>query len=302
MLMRHGYITIMKNIFVHFLGLLLIGAITVSCASSNGKTLLIGGIPDQDASVLQDRFNLLAEHLTEEAGVTVKYVPSVDYAAVVTGFKTGDIDMAWYGGLTGVQARLAVPNSIAIAQRPSDEKFLSAFIAKAELNITELQEFQGRSFTFGSESSTSGNLMPRYFLDKEGLNPERDFSSVNYSGSHDKTWKLVEAGTFDGGALNAVVWKSRISAGDVDLTKVELVKFTEPYYDYHWVIRGDIDDRLGSGTIQKIKDSLLALNSQHGGTEKTIMEAFQAEQFIPTNNSNYKAIEDVARKLKIIQD
>lgn len=291
-----------KRILLLHLAVLLVGALTFSCASSEDKTFLIGGIQDQDASILQERFNLLAEHLTEETGITVKYVPSIDYAAVVTGFKTGDIDMAWYGGLTGVQARLAVPNSIAIAQRPSDEKFLSAFVAKVGLNITELQEFQGKSFTFGSESSTSGNLMPRYFLDKEGLNPERDFSSVNYSGSHDKTWKLVESGTFDGGALNAVVWETRVSSGDVDLTKVELVKFTEPYYDYHWVIRGDVDDRLGDGTIQQIKDSLLALDSRNGGTEKTIMEAFQAEQFIPTANSNYKAIEDVARELNIIQD
>ena len=278
------------------------GVMIASCATPHNKLLLIGGIPDQDASVLQDRFNLLAEYLTEETNVTVKYLPSVDYAAVVTGFKTGDIDMAWYGGLTGVQARLAVPNSIAIAQRPSDERFVSAFIAKTELDITELHEFKGRSFTFGSESSTSGNLMPRSFLNKEGLTPERDFSAVNYSGSHDKTWKLVEAGTFDGGALNAVVWNARVASGDVDLTKVKLVKFTESYYDYHWVIRGDVDDRLGKGTIQKIKESLLALNSQRGGREKTIMEAFQAEQFIPTANRNYKAIEDIARKLEIIQD
>ena len=277
-------------------------AMVGACGSNDDTVLFIGGIPDQDASVLQERFDRLAQYLTDETGVKVQYIPTVDYAAVVTGFRLGDVDMAWYGGLTGVQARLAVPDSQAIAQRPEDEEFVSVFIAREGSGIASLADLKGKSFTFGSESSTSGHLMPRFFLTEAGLDPEKDLAAVNYSGSHDKTWKLVETGTFDAGALNSVVWRTRVAVGEVDLNKVDVFFTTRPYYDYHWVIRGDVDDRFGSGIVDKIRRALLGLHVDNGSEEKAIMEAFQAEQFISTDNDNYKAIEDVARRLSIIQD
>ena len=282
-----------------FIGLLLVIG---GCNSSSQETLYIGGIPDQDASILQARFEKLATYLSEELDMDVEYVSSVDYAAVVTAFRQGDVHMAWYGGLTGVQARLAVPNSVAIAQRPSDENFHSVFVAQKGLGITSLADLKGKTFAFGSESSTSGNLMPRYFLGQAGLDPEQDFASVTYSGSHDKTWKLVEAGSSQAGALNRVVWETRKNAGEVDLTKVEEVEVTPPYYDYHWVIRGDVEETFGSGTIGRVQAALLKLRLENSERDKEIMEAFQSEHFIATNNANYAAIEEVARGLGIIKD
>ena len=282
------------------LALLLLG---VACASDDTDAVLyLGGIPDQDASVLQSRFESLADYLAEETGVTVKYLPSVDYAAVVTAFRQGDLQLAWFGGLTGVQARLAAPGSEAIAQRPEDEKFLSVFVAEPGLGLTALEELKGRSFTFGSESSTSGHLMPRSFLVEAGLDPEQDLATVSYSGSHDKTWKLVEAGTFQAGALNAAVWRSRMEAGEVDTSKVEVFWTTPPYYDYHWVLRGDVDERFGDGVSQKLREALLKLHTDAGGRDQEIMGAFYAERFIPTTNENYRAIENVARELGIIEN
>ena len=174
-------------------------ALTAACGGdggSSGKTLYISAIPDQNASTLARRFDSFSEYLGQQLGVNVKYVRSVDYAASVTGFKNGDIHLGWFGGLTGVQARLAVPGSQAIAQRPRDEKFHSKFIVRADLGVDELPGLKGLTFTFGSESSTSGHLMPRYFLVQAGIDPDRDFKGKpGFSGSHDKTWKLVESGT-----------------------------------------------------------------------------------------------------------
>ena len=262
----------------------------------------MAGIPDQDISVLETRFGKLAEYLSQETGLNVRYLPSVDYAAVVTGFRHGDIQLAWYGGLTGVQARLAAPGSQAIAQRQEDEAFHSVFIARKGLGITSLEELKGMTFTFGSESSTSGNLMPRSFLSQAGINPEKDFSAVNYSGSHDKTWKLVETGSFEAGALNAVVWQKRVADGSVDTSKVEAFFTTPPYYDYHWVAHGDLNEDFGAGTTEKIRQALLGLTAADGGLEQEIMEAFDSARFISTNNDNYLAIEQVARELGIIED
>jgi phosphonate transport system substrate-binding protein len=267
-----------------------------------GGTLYIGGIPDQDVAVLEERFNKLADYLTEQTGITLEYLPSVDYAAVVTAFRNGDIHLAWYGGLTGVQARIAVEGAVAIVQRETDEAFHSVFVAAPDSGVRSLADLAGKRFSFGSESSTSGNLMPRYYLREEaGLNPESDLSSVTYSGSHDATWKLVEAGTVDAGALNASVWNQRVQDGEVDESKVAVFYTTPPYYDYHWVARPDLDDEFGEGATQKIIDAMLAIDPVNGGIEAEIYEAFEESRFISTENANYDAIEAIGRELGLIE-
>ena len=274
-----------------------------ACGGEDSKpTLYIGGIPDQDVAILEARFKLLAEHLTSETGVDVQYLPSQSYSALVTGWKNDDVQLAWYGGLTGVQARLAVPGSSAVAQRVSDENFTSVFVASPDSGIETLADLKGRTFSFGSESSTSGNLMPRYFLSEASVVPEDDFKSVAYSGSHDATWKQVEAGAVEAGALNANVWQTRLEKGDVDTSRVVAFFTTPGYVDYHWVIRPSLDQIYGDGFTQKTVDALLKLNAANGGRDQEIMQAFQADRFIPTHNENYHAIETIARDLGLIKE
>ena len=274
-----------------------------ACGGADAKpTLYIGGIPDQDVAILEARFKLLAEHLAAETGVDVQYLPSQSYSALVTGWKNDDVQLAWYGGLTGVQARLAVPGSNAVAQRTSDEKFTSVFVASPDSGIKTLADLQGRTFTFGSESSTSGNLMPRHFLSEAGIVPENDFKSVAYSGSHDATWKQVEAGAVEAGALNANVWQTRLDKGEVDTTRVGAFYTTPGYVDYHWVVRPGLDEEFGDGFTDKTVNALLKLNAANGGRDKEIMDAFQADRFIPTSNENYHAIESIARGLGLITE
>ncbi|WP_338471830.1 putative selenate ABC transporter substrate-binding protein [Niallia sp. XMNu-256] len=258
----------------------------------------IGAIPDQNASDLNRSLSQLADYITEETGIQAEYVPSVDYSALVTAFERGEIDLAWFGGLTGVQARNNVPEAEAIAQRPMDEEFHSVFIAGTDTGIQSLEDLKGKSFTFGSESSTSGHLMPRYFLSEAGIKPETDFDgSPNYSGSHDKTYKLVESGSFQAGALNVSVWDAAVAEKKVDTSKVNVFYTTPSYYDYNWTIN-NVDEKFGEGTKQKMTDTILSINSSN---QPEIMELFQAEKFIETNNENYKAIEDVAKELGIIK-
>lgn len=268
----------------------------------DAPTLFIGGIPDQEVSVLESRFNLLAEYLSDETGIHVRYLPSHSYAALVTGWDNDDVHLAWYGGLTGVQARLAVPGSSAVAQRVDDENFQSVFVASPDAGIGQLAELRGRTFTFGSESSTSGHLMPRFFLKEEGIDPEEDFASVGYSGSHDTTWKQVEAGAVEAGALNANVWDTRVEAGEVDLSKVEVFLRTPGYVDYHWVVRPGLDEVYGKGATQSLIEAILNLDASEGGRDKQIMDAFQSARFIPTTNENYQPIETIARNLGLIEE
>jgi phosphonate transport system substrate-binding protein len=258
----------------------------------------IGAIPDQDAAEMNRSLSKLADYISEKTDLKVEYVQSVDYAALVTAFERGDIQLAWFGGLTGVQARNVVPEAEAIAQRPLDKEFHSVFIAGTDTNINSLEDLKGKSFTFGSESSTSGHLMPRYFLMEKGINPEQDFGGQpNYSGSHDKTYKLIESGSFQAGALNISVWDAAVAEKKVDTNKVKVFYTTPSYFDYNWTIN-TVDEQFGKGTKQKVTDALLSINSTD---QPEIMELFQSDQFIETNNENYKAIEQVAKKVGIIK-
>ena len=262
------------------------------------KVMFIGGIPDQEAATLSRRFGLVADYLGEELGVKVEYVPSVSYAALVTAFEKGDVHLAWFGALTGVQARSVAPGAKAIAQRPRDAEFHSVFVARSDLDIEGLEGLQGKTFTFGSESSTSGHLMPRYFLLQAEIDPEEDFQGPpGFSGSHDKTWKLVESGTFQAGALGESVWESAVAGNRVDLSKVQMIYTTPAYYNYNWTIRGDVDETFEDGFTSRVQAALLAMDSE----QREVLDMFQTDGFIASSNENYGNIEEVARNLDIIR-
>jgi phosphonate transport system substrate-binding protein len=270
------------------------------------QPFVTGAIPDQDPEKLQRLYSKLADYLEAELGVPVEYQPVTDYTAAVTAFRVGDLDMVWFGGLTGVQARLQVEGSEAIAQRDIDADFHSVFIANkstgiAPLNdLSELTNLKGRTLTFGSESSTSGRLMPQYFLEQAGVSLEDFRGEVGFSQSHDATIQLVEAGTYEVGVLNEQVWNSRVEAGDVDLSKVDVIWRSPAYFDYHWVINPQVKERYGEDFVEQVKAALLKLDP-NVPEQKEILELFGANRFIETENSNYQQIEEVGRAIGKIQ-
>lgn len=266
------------------------------------KPLVTGAIPDQDPEKLQRLYSKLTEYLAAELGVPVVYKPVTDYTAAVTAFRVGDLDLVWFGGLTGVQARSQVPGAQAIAQRQIDAEFHSVFIANSKSGIAPIQSLQGlqalkgHSFTFGSESSTSGRLMPQYFLQEAGLSLNDFKGKAGFSSSHDVTLQLVEAGTYEAGALNEQVWQSRLQAGEVDQQQVQVIWQTPAYYDYHWVINPEVKDRYGADFPQRVQAALLKLDPANP-EQKEILDLFGAAKFIPTQNSNYARIEAIGREI-----
>ena len=271
-------------------------------ASVAQRPLVISAIPDQDPEKLQRLYESLASYLSTELGVPVIYKPVVDYTASVTAFKVGDLDLVWYGGLTGVQARLQVDGAQAIVQRDIDEAFHSVFIANVNSglepfsDIQGLQALKGHTFTFGSDSSTSGRLMPQYFLKQAGVTLNDFSSEAGFSGSHDKTIKLVESGTYEVGVLNEQVWDSRLNAGEVDTSKVIVLWRSPAYFDYHWVLNPNVAKDFGADMPEKITQALLKLNPDVP-EQKAILDLFGANKFITTENANYAEIEAIAREI-----
>ncbi|QCT95815.1 putative selenate ABC transporter substrate-binding protein [Pseudomonas phenolilytica] len=259
------------------------------------ETLRVSAIPDEAPTELIRKFKPLGEYLEKELGMPVKFTPVSDYAAVVEALASDRLDMAWLGGFTFVQTRLKTGNAIPLVQREQDEQFTSKFIT-ADPAVKSLQDLKGKTFAFGSVSSTSGSLMPRYFMLKDGIEPEQFFSRIAYSGAHDATAAWVEAGKADAGVLNASVWDKLVAAGKVNTDKVRVFATTPTYYDYNWTVRGTLEPALA----EKIKAAFLALdpaNPEH----KAILDLQAASRFIATKPENYEGIEQAARAAGLLK-
>lgn len=260
------------------------------------QVLRLSAIPDESPTELLRKFQPLGAYLEKEVGMKVNWTPVNDYPAVVEGLAAGKIDLAWLGGFTFVQVRLRTGNAIPIVQRVEDEKFTSKFIVPLDSTAKTLQDLKGKTFAFGSPSSTSGSLMPRYFLLKEGINPEKDFSRVAYSGAHDATVAFVASGRAEAGVLNASVWDKLVEKGDPNAKAVKVLATTPPYYDYNWTVRGDLDPAI----VKKLTEAFLKLDPGNPA-QKEILDLQRATRFIPTKPENYKSIEEAARSSGLLK-
>lgn len=268
--------------------------------SAMAQSINFTAIPDQDTTSLEKRFGKVAEYLTEQVGVPFSYVPVKSYSASVQAFKNDEVQMAWFGGLSGVQARLSVKGSVAIAQGEEDQHFVTYFIAHQSTGISEGSVLpggiSGKTFTFGSKGSTSGRLMPEYYLRQQfKKSPDQLFSTVGFSGDHSKTIALVQSGSYQLGAVNFKVWEKELKEGKIDTSKVNVFWKTPTYPDYNWTVRGDLDQKYGDGLTEKIQQALLAIK------DPTLLEAFPRSSFIRADNSLYQPILETGKNIGIFR-
>jgi phosphonate transport system substrate-binding protein len=260
------------------------------------QVLRVSAIPDEAPTELQRKFKPLGNYLEQKLGMKVEFVPVTDYAASVEGLINNKLDMVWFGGFTFVQANVRSKGQvIPIVQREEDEKFRSVFITTAK-TINRLEDLKGKTFTFGSESSTSGHLMPRSALLAAHINPDVDMKRVAYSGAHDATVAAVAGGKVDAGALNISVWEKLVSEGKVDPKEVRVFYTTPGYFDYNWSVRADMNPVLR----KKLTDAFLALN-KNDAQGREILELQRTARFIPTKAENYASIENAARSAGLLK-
>ncbi|MGO4917375.1 putative selenate ABC transporter substrate-binding protein [Pseudogemmobacter sp. W21_MBD1_M6] len=268
--------------------------------AQTANTLYVSAIPDDDETRLTERFGKVAAYLSEKLGVPVEYIPVKSYAASVTAFRNDQIQLAWFGGLSGVQARLAVPGSRAIAQGAEDATFVTYFIANTATGLTEADSFptgiDGMRFTFGAQTSTSGRLMPEFHIrEATGKAPEDVFSDVGFSGDHGQTLRLVASGAYQLGALNYTVYDQAVADGAPEIESAKVIWKTPAYPDYNWTIRGDVDARFGEGFADRVQAALLDMS------DPDLLASFPRTGFIPADNALYAPIEATARQLDLIE-
>lgn len=282
----HG---LLRWMAVLLIGIFLWPPVSPSTAGETLKVLRVSAIPDENPQELLRIYRPFAEYLSRELGMPVEFIPVVDYAATVEGLAAKKLDLVWYGGFTSVQAAKRTGNAKRLVMRKEDTQFRSVFITRKETGIKSLADLKGRTFSFGSVSSTSGHLMPRYFLLKHGIVPERDFAKFSFSGAHDATAAWVEAGKVDAGALNFLVWEKLVQTKKVDTDKVIVFWTTPPYVDYVWTARGDLDPDL----LEKITRAFLKLNYNHPEHRK-LLDLHRTKGYIRARDQDWQMIEEAA--------
>ena len=282
-----------------FLTIAVVSALAAGAAQARQPTLVFTAIPDEDETRLVERFTQYARYFESKLRVPVKYLPVKGYPAAVTAFTNNQVQFAWFGGLTGVQARLAVPGSQAIAQGAEDVAFKSYLIAHASTGLKLAKDFptdiEGKTFTFGARASTSGRLFPEHFIRQAlGKEPEKAFARVGYSGDHSRTIQLVQSGAYQLGVLNHLVWEQEVKSGKVDTKTVSVIWETPTYPDYHWVARGDVDKTFGVGFTTRLQAAILDVD------DPKLLAIFDRRKFIPARNDDYKVIEEVGKLTGLI--
>ena len=266
------------------------------------KILRFSAIPDENTTEQTVKFKKFADYLSQKLGVTAQFIPTTDYASAVDKFVNGEIHLTWFGGLTGVQARNEVKGARAIAQGLEDPKYISYFIANSntELELSESfpKKIKDLKFSFGSEKSTSGRLMPSFFIQKEtGTAPEKWFSQpIGFSGAHDKTAKLVESGAFQVGALSYKKYDSMVESGKLDKEKCKIIWKTPPYANYNWTAHPELDQIYGEGFIDKIQEALIEIS------DPQLLKALTRSKIIPAKNEAFQGIADIAKELGLLNN
>jgi len=260
------------------------------------QVLRVTTIPEEAATEQVRKFGPIAAYLEKKLGMKVEFTPVSDYPAAVETLVNKKVDVAWLGGFTFVQANIRSGGKIIpIAQREEDTRFQSVFIAKTDSGIKTLADLKGKQVSFGSQSSTSGHLMPRHFLLQAGLNPEKDFRRVAYSGAHDATIASVVSGKVDAAALDITVWKKFTSENKVDTKAVDVFYTTPGYFNYNWSVHADMPKAMQD----KVKAALIALSP--GVPEQAdILKLNRATRYIETKPENYKGLETAAKSAGLL--
>lgn len=288
--------------------LLSLCALAAGCStedvSAGENKLVFTAIPNENTTELMQKFQPVAAYLEAQLGVPVEYKPAANYEASVEFFKNGDVQLAWFGGLTGVRARDAVAGATAVAQGVVDPEYHSYFVANENSDLQPSKEFPmglaGKTFTFGSKGSTSGRLMPEYFIRKHTKQSPAQFlagDQMNFSGAHDATAKAVEAGTFEAGALDYKTYDRMVEEGKLDPAKCRIIWQTPDYADYNWTAHPVLEERFGAGFTKKLQDALIAMK------DPALLQAVnRPEGLIAASNADFEGLRQLAIEVGLVRE
>lgn len=265
---------------------------TILCLCSVGlaqsSTLRISMIPTTDPGKMLRDAQPLVDYLEQKTGTKIVMTIPTNYAAVVEAMANDKVDIAHFGGFTFVQIS-ARAGARPLVQREQDQKFHSLFITQPGSGLNSLKDLAGHTFAFGDVNSTSGHLMPEYYLRDAKIDP-KVIEKALYTGGHDATALAVANKKVDAGALDENVFQTMMKTGKITDRQVRVFWTTPAFFDYVWVARKGLDPKIA----EKFAKALLDLNPSNP-QQKTILDVLSAAKYVRANDSDYAKLRQAAK-------
>jgi len=268
--------------------LLVMAGCTRSGNGGNEHALRIAMIPTTDPGKIVRESQPLVKYLEKETGSRIELVVPTNYAAVVEAIANNQVDIAYLGGFTFVQASRRA-GVLPLVQRERDQNFHSVFITQPKSGINSLADLKGHSFAFGDVNSTSGHLMPAYYMRAANVDPGV-IAKAFYSGGHDATALAVANGKVDAGAMDELVFGTMMKSGKITPEQVRLFYTTPAFFDYVWAARKGLDPKL-SGSFADALLKLDASNPEH----KVLLDLLNATKYLRAEDASYDKLRQAAR-------
>src|SRR6201990_3461594 len=158
-------------------------------------------VPAENASGVTERWAPFIAYLSKELGVKVNLRIANDYAAVIEGQRSGNIQIASYGSASFARARLTGVKTDAFANDVNSDGstgYYSMFFVRAISPYKSIDQLKGKNLGLVDPNSTSGNNVPRFELDKMGISDaDAYFGKVVFTGSHENAMLALSQGTVD---------------------------------------------------------------------------------------------------------
>jgi len=273
--------------------LVVVSALALGCSkhasegAGGAKTLRLSMIPTTDPGKLARESEPLVAYLEKKTGAKVELTVPLNYAAVVEAFGADKVDVAYFGGFTYVQAHKRF-GALPLVQRERDQAFHSLFLTQADSPIAQLADLKGHTFAFGDVNSTSGHLMPEYYLRQAGVDADVIAKAI-YTGGHDATALAVANKKVDAGALDEAVFQKLTKDGKLDPGAVKVFYTTPPFFDYVWCARKALDPALA----EAFRKAMLELDAGDP-QQKAVIELLQATRYVPADDANYDKLREAA--------
>lgn len=279
--------------------ILALAVLVLACSGEAGKDrqtpelIKLGVLPDQSTEALVAKYSPLVDYLSEQTGLKIELVVPDNYAAMLDDFHANRIDIANFGGLTFTQAERR-DNAEPLIMRDTDLNFASCYLVPGADKRLTVREFEGETFAFGPELSTSGHLMPRYFLKAAGIDPDTYFASIRHSSGHDETAIWVRDGDVAIGVANCVIVESMDADGRLRQNEVRVLETTPAYADYVWAVH----EKMHSSTKVGLRDAFLALDAidpEH----RLILRRLGANAYLPASRTDFNDVRRAARDVEV---
>jgi phosphonate transport system substrate-binding protein len=249
--------------------------------------LRVAMIPTTDPGKIVRESQPLVNYLQRETGSRVELIVPTNYAAVVEAVANDNIDIAYLGGFTFVQASRRA-GAKPLVQRERDQNFHSVFITSPASGINSLADLKGHSFAFGDVNSTSGHLMPAYYMRAAGIDPGALTRTV-YTGGHDATALAVANAKVDAGAMDELVFGSMMRSGRITPSQVNVFYTTPAFFDYVWAARKGIDPKLSD----EFTAAFLKLDASRPD-DKLLLNLLNATKYVRAQDSDYEKLRQAA--------